>query len=64
MYVCIYIYVCVCVYACYHENNVPSVITTVALMYGYTLLVPINQNMLKNVGSECELNSWPDSSSG
>ena len=46
VYMYIYIYVCVCTYACYHENNVPSVMTTVALMYGYTLLVPINHKML------------------
>ena len=52
-----------CVYICNHENNVPSRLSLQWLcgkswtglghmIYGYILLVPMNQGMLNKLGKE------------
>ena len=57
----IYIYIYIYIYICNHENNVPSrlhhngFVATHALghmMYGYTLLVPMNQRVLNKQNKE------------
>ena len=51
-----YIYI----YICHHENNVPSRLCTHALrhmMYGYTLLVAINQRVLNKPSKGSNINA-------
>ena len=57
----IYIYIYIHEYICNHENNVPSrlspqwFVATHALghmIYGYTLLVPMNQRVLNKQSKE------------
>ena len=61
IYIYIYTYIHIYIYICNHENNVPSqlspqwFVATHALghmMYGYTLLVPMNQRALKKLSKE------------
>ena len=51
----------ICIYICNHENNVPSRLSpqwlcgiscTWHMMYGYTLLVPMNQRVLNKQSKE------------